>query len=540
MYIKNLIKNDYKMWKGGDSIFIKAPTGTGKTTFVLNQLLEEAKKDGREVLYLNNRVLLKEQVKSKVMQMQGLTGIESKIVEKTSEFDGITILSYQELQEYVEHNKDNKYKSERYRYVVFDEIHYLLEDALFNPKIIYLLDFIKHVGQTKIFMSATLDEVEEFMLDEGIVGEILWKTEEIVRDNVFRYHINKCLEQILPGNCCLWKYDIQRKNQGIKTYYFEEMEEVVDEINRSEDKFLIFVNNKEKAKQWKEKIHRKVAYISADCKSEEVLRQVINKEKFNADVLLTTKILDNGVNFIDKSLKGVVLNTVSKTEFIQMLGRKRLQSGEEIDLFIPIQSVNFFNGLINMNIQKSLAKIEQIKYSDDFLNELLENTELFNVARKFFIFDNKVPKVNICAVRKLENQKKELIKMKSEREEDKYAFIKEQLKWLDLDDDFDLDNDLSLRRIKRSKEKLFRFLENNVDCFMDKIQQKEFSNKLMKLFIEAKYVESSCTSCGKNKINKTFKECELPFEIVSKKGQRKGEQSLWILRKREVEYGLSC
>ena len=126
-----------------------------------------------------------------------------------------------------------------------------------------------------------------------------------------------------------------------------------------------------------------------------------------------------------------------------MLGRKRLQSGEEIDLFIPIQSVNFFNGLINMNIQKSLAKIEQIKYSDDFLNELLENTELFNVARKFFIFDNKVPKVNICAVRKLENQKKELIKMKSEREEDKYAFIKEQLKWLDLDDDFDLDNDLS-------------------------------------------------------------------------------------------------
>lgn len=82
MYIKNLIKNDYKMWKGGDSIFIKAPTGTGKTTFVLNQLLKEAKKDGREVLYLNNRFLLKEQVKSKVMQMQGLTGIESKIVEK--------------------------------------------------------------------------------------------------------------------------------------------------------------------------------------------------------------------------------------------------------------------------------------------------------------------------------------------------------------------------------------------------------------------------------------------------------------------------
>lgn len=534
MYIKNLIENDYKMWKGGDSIFIKAPTGTGKTTFVLNQLLEEAKKDGREVLYLNNRFLLKEQVKSKVIQMQGLTEIEAEIVEKTSEFDGITILSYQELQEYIEHNSDSKYKSNRYKFVVFDEIHYLMEDALFNPKIIYLLDFIKHAGQTKIFMSATLDEVEEFLLDEGIIGEILWGTEEIVRDNVFRYHINKCLEQILPGHCCLWKYDIHKQNHNIKTYYFEEIEEVIDEINKSKDKFLIFVNNKEKSEKWKDKIHRKVDSISADCKSDEVLKQIINKEKFEADVLLTTKVLDNGVNFIDSSLKGVVLNTASKTEFIQMLGRKRLQQGEEIDLFIPIKSVNYFNGLIYMNIKESLAKIEQIKYTDDFLNELLENKEFFNVARKFFVFDNKVPKVNICAVRKLENQKEELIRMKSEIEEDKYAFVKEQLNWLDLDDDFDLDNDLSLRRIKRNKEKLFRFLENNVDCFMDKVQQKAFSSKLMKLFNEAKYVESSCTSCGKNKINKTFKECELPFEIVSKKGQRKGEQSLWILRKREV------
>ena len=42
--------------------------------------------------------------------MQGLTEIEAEIVEKTSEFDGITILSYQELQEYIEHNSDSKYK----------------------------------------------------------------------------------------------------------------------------------------------------------------------------------------------------------------------------------------------------------------------------------------------------------------------------------------------------------------------------------------------------------------------------------------------
>ena len=64
----------YKMWKGYESIFISAPTGTGKTTFVLQTLLPEAKKEGKEVLFLSNRFLLKEQIKKKVVKLQKLEG----------------------------------------------------------------------------------------------------------------------------------------------------------------------------------------------------------------------------------------------------------------------------------------------------------------------------------------------------------------------------------------------------------------------------------------------------------------------------------
>ena len=55
----------YKCREGGE-IFIESQTGTGKTTFVLDVLVPYAMEKGREVLFLSNRFLLKEQIKAKV------------------------------------------------------------------------------------------------------------------------------------------------------------------------------------------------------------------------------------------------------------------------------------------------------------------------------------------------------------------------------------------------------------------------------------------------------------------------------------------
>ena len=51
MYLEKIIGNQYRNWKSGEWIFISAPTGTGKTTFVLNQLVPEAQNAGKEVLF---------------------------------------------------------------------------------------------------------------------------------------------------------------------------------------------------------------------------------------------------------------------------------------------------------------------------------------------------------------------------------------------------------------------------------------------------------------------------------------------------------
>ena len=142
MYVKDAIGCDYIDWKRGDCIFIEAPTGSGKTTFILDTLLPYSKKRGKEILYLSNRFLLKEQIKVELAKRQNLSE-DMEWLEGVEEFDGITVLSYQKLQKLCAENTDGKYLSGRYAYIVCDEIHYLLEDSAFNPETLRTLEFLK-------------------------------------------------------------------------------------------------------------------------------------------------------------------------------------------------------------------------------------------------------------------------------------------------------------------------------------------------------------------------------------------------------------
>ena len=56
-YISDIIGQDYLNWNN-QYILISSHTGSGKTTFILNQLLPHAIKQNKYILYLcNNKVL---------------------------------------------------------------------------------------------------------------------------------------------------------------------------------------------------------------------------------------------------------------------------------------------------------------------------------------------------------------------------------------------------------------------------------------------------------------------------------------------------
>ena len=59
-------------WKCGEHIVIAAPTGSGKTSFVLGRLLSYAKQKKRKIIYLCNRILLLDQVYKRAQDEYGI------------------------------------------------------------------------------------------------------------------------------------------------------------------------------------------------------------------------------------------------------------------------------------------------------------------------------------------------------------------------------------------------------------------------------------------------------------------------------------
>ncbi len=66
MYVSKAIGEEYKEWKNGDFVFIDAPTGTGKTTFIYEKIIVKALEDNVNVLLVSNRIALSMQQKRKI------------------------------------------------------------------------------------------------------------------------------------------------------------------------------------------------------------------------------------------------------------------------------------------------------------------------------------------------------------------------------------------------------------------------------------------------------------------------------------------
>lgn len=69
-YISDEIGEKYLKWKERDIIFINAPTGSGKSYFMLHNFLKQVIKRGWRMLYLVNRRILKEQLKKELEEVE--------------------------------------------------------------------------------------------------------------------------------------------------------------------------------------------------------------------------------------------------------------------------------------------------------------------------------------------------------------------------------------------------------------------------------------------------------------------------------------
>jgi superfamily II DNA or RNA helicase len=357
-WVSDTIGNDYKTWNTNNIILLQAQTGTGKTWFIKNKLINNLSHFKR-LLLVCNRINLKRQLKMDLLRMyhmaipvlQDEKGNDTDIVDlngldKIYQIENITITSYQAIGEMaITHEYDGESMDHNYDYIVMDEAHFLFIDASFNNKCRLAYKYLveQHIPFTiKIFISATMEEIKEPI------------------EQHFRKYIGKKPEIIEYSTGIDYSY--------INPIYFKnDIDIIINSIknDKSNEKWLVFVSNKEQGRKIQKELGDEISTCIFSGSNNEELKDIIVNSKFNKKVLITTKVLDNGINIADEKLTNIVIMAWDRITFMQELGRKRIniEDPQQINLYIPTRYKKSF--IVRANRYKEMIKEATLLITDE-------------------------------------------------------------------------------------------------------------------------------------------------------------------------------
>lgn len=117
-FIAESIGNQYMEWNALDPVFIDAPTGTRKTTFVYEKIIPDAIGQGRTVLLVSNRIAVSAQQKRKIFELlkrydpDSVSHItespDKEIVDKLAFFGSVCVTTYQGLHGLLHSTEDSE------------------------------------------------------------------------------------------------------------------------------------------------------------------------------------------------------------------------------------------------------------------------------------------------------------------------------------------------------------------------------------------------------------------------------------------------
>jgi len=435
-WVSDTIGDSYKNWKLGCTVIIEAQTGTGKTWFVKNVLIDYLGA-GERLLFVCNRIFLKRQLKIDLLNKYGLPipmkknkkGIEKidmDALDNITTINHITITSYQAIQHAALDEKyDGKlFDLKLFTYVIMDECHYIMADAGFvnDCKFAYEKLIRDHsINTIKIFISATIDEVKEPII--------------------------RCAEKGIGIRPKIHEYTTGIDYSYLNPIYFENnWTDIINTIknDQTDEKWLIFITD---IKKDGEKILNALgkdncSIIKARSKSDE-LDSIISSSKFNNKVLICTKAMDNGINIADDAVKNIVIMAWDKITFIQELGRVRVDISKEVEvinLYIPTRMKKSFLTKLKLHLQKQ-AEIDLLgsdrrafnKKYDNKIKKLGEMEDIF--FRNLADGEWKVNPIGYARLMKDTTFAQYMVNRFDRL--GKFTYVQEQLKWLNLRETFD-------------------------------------------------------------------------------------------------------
>ncbi len=523
-YVSEALKEEFPRWRPECDVMIKCQTGGGKNYFFENYVIPWCKENGLKCLYISNRVTLGRQEKNRLAK---IFGMERQLELYTDEgldivknFGCVTALSYQQLENYfnVEKSEYNQLLKREFAFVVIDEPHYFLDDAAFNPFTDFSFDIVTHQFRraVKIYMSATPEQVFPLL-------------------KYFTPHNEKPVwnPSVNVYDWLLYEFD-DDYDASLRPFAFRDLDDLVDIIKRSDGKWIVFVESIRKGERLLELLDEGALVTAASKESRESdgeeYRNVVVNEKFDSRVLITTKVLENGVNICDAKIKNMAIFSNDRTVFLQELGRvRRMSSIGTLNVYIhspdPEQMLSMYKSSIAM--QQALTVYDSSP--TEFYRRYIANPNpIVNMRNALTILDNRNAHVNSLLGTKIGAYDIPFWQSIFQRiqQGDANALIREKFSWLGKD--FSDDAWRGCLELITAQNDLRDYLEawkEKIIAGDDKDKFKNgFSEKFKRVFGNRKTDKSENQVYGLDIMKKCLREhAELGFILES------GKQG-WVLR----------
>lgn len=493
VWVSDVITSDeITKWKPGDVVTIRANTGDGKSFFIKNKLYDYAKSHGEKILFLLHR-------ENTINQFQ------NEII-RDGKSDTVHVHTYQHFEQPLLYGRETNLAD--YKYIVVDEAHYFISDSAFNNRTDLSFDAIMNQsGSVRIFMSATIDGIQEYI------------------------NINRKVVTI--------DYVIPPSTKCVESLTFFGKDDMLDELAKqfleSREKAIFFIYNARKAYELFQRFRGVSTFNCSKSNAlhryvdEEAITKMLAIERFDTPFLITTSCLDAGANIVDMELKNIVIDMRDVDTIIQCAGRKRLQSkGDTYNLYIK----NITNQQLGGFESSSNRKLEMANYlTTHTTEELLKRFPRQNDASGV-IYD-------VSVNGKLEKRVNQLMYLKKVKDVELYGIMKKLgeygfSKYVAQRFGFydEASNEYSYC-VKRDDFGLHSYLErmNNI-IMLSRGDRKEFIDKLdvRQNGHRLKSIDS---------INAALKERRLPYQVVEFStsriidGKKKNFKSAWRIEKEE-------
>lgn len=373
-WVSELIGNEYKNWND-DRILIGCGTGKGKTTFALKHYAKYMISQGKRVVYICNRISLKEQINIDIEKY----GVN------------VDCISYQKLASDLWRGNDIPV----YDAYICDESHYFYSDSSFNLYTDVVYNYLMDRSATVIYMTATYDSIfrrlrrdTQRKFGKDAIEYYLPSTYDYV-DNIYWFSgksIRKIIDMILeenPNDKIIYFCNSITKMQNLYNEYSPDKGKGQDDkyIEHTLIKDMVF---KCSGASKRNPFIRKVNTDNAIRYDKEVKGYT-----FDSRILVTTKVLDNGIDFKDKAIKHIICDVFDVESAIQCLGRKRsLDPTDTCNFYVRNYQSQEMN-LFLKNVNKEMESPETFRTNKELWEQMYgsdrshhDNTIYYDASEK--------------------------------------------------------------------------------------------------------------------------------------------------------------